>query len=174
MRAMPWMRALPIETERLHLEPLRVEHAVEMQSVLSSPELYAFTGGEPPTEGDLRARYLRQSAGRSPAGDAGWLNWIIRKRDTRSAVGYVQATVSETDGVMVADAAWVLGVSEHGAGFATEAAGAMLDWLRRQEVSAVVACIHPENLASVGVARRLGFTRTERTMDGESVWELRG
>ena len=171
---MSWMRASPIETERLLLEPLRVEHAIEMPPVLSSPELYVFTGGEPPTEGDLRARYLRQAAGQSPAGDAGWLNWIIRRRDARSVVGYVQATVSKQDGALLADAAWVVGHSEQGRGVATEAAGAMLDWLRQQGVSVIVACIHPENRASAGVARRLGFTRTGRTLDGEAVWELRG
>lgn len=170
---MAWMRAERIGTERLVLEPLSIAHAAEMHSVLASPELYLFTGGEPPSEDELRARYLRQSAGRSPEGDAGWLNWVIRRRETRAAAGYVQATVSEAGGALLADAAWVVGRSEQGNGIATEATAAMLGWLRRRGVSSVAACIHPENRASAGVARRLGFVRTDRKIDGEEVWELR-
>ncbi|WP_416443966.1 GNAT family N-acetyltransferase [Leucobacter sp. HNU] len=170
---MPWMRASPIETERLRLEPLDVGHASEMRPVLSAPELTRFTGGEPPTEDELRARYLRQSAGQSPSGDAGWLNWIVRRRDVGAAVGYVQATVTEQEGAMVADVAWVIGVSEQRRGFASEAAEAMLEWTRLHGVSSFDACIHPENRASAGVARRLGFVRTDREVAGEAVWELR-
>ena len=85
-------------SERLILEPLRAGHAVEMAPLLADPQLYAFTGGEPPTLHELRARYERQAAGRSPDGVERWFNWIVRRHDDGAAVGYVQATVPRTRG----------------------------------------------------------------------------
>lgn len=43
-----WPTAERLETERLILEPLRIEHAEEMVLVLGDRRLYAYTGGEPP------------------------------------------------------------------------------------------------------------------------------
>ena len=48
------------------LEPLAVDHADELAPV-ADPPLHAFTGGAPATAGELRDRYARQAAGRSPA-----------------------------------------------------------------------------------------------------------
>ena len=83
--------AVPLESSRLTLEPLRVDHAEEMAPLLADAELYAFTEGEPPTLEELRARYVRQVPGRSPDGVESWLNWIVRRRDDGQAVGFVQA-----------------------------------------------------------------------------------
>ena len=52
--------AVPLETLRLTLEPLRVDHAEEMAPLLADAELYTFTDGGPPTLEELRARYVRQ------------------------------------------------------------------------------------------------------------------
>jgi RimJ/RimL family protein N-acetyltransferase len=65
-----------LETPRLTLEPLRPTHAEEMAPLLADERLYTFTGGRPPTLDELRARYARQAAGRSPDGVERWCNWI--------------------------------------------------------------------------------------------------
>jgi RimJ/RimL family protein N-acetyltransferase len=161
----------PIETERLRLEPLRVEDAPEMAGVLADPSLYAFTGGTPPTLDDLRRRYAAQVVGRSADGREVWLNWVVRRLSDGDAVGYVQATVEEGS----ADIAWVIGASWQGRRFATEAAAAMLAWLVSPEpggagVGAVTAHVHPEHAASAAVARHLGLQPTDVVEDGEVVW----
>jgi hypothetical protein len=69
-----------IRSARLCLVPLAVADAGEMVRVLSGEALYAFTGGAPPTLAELRARYARQAAGRSPDGSQEWRNWIVRRR----------------------------------------------------------------------------------------------
>ncbi|HEY1711890.1 MAG TPA: hypothetical protein VGG07_03255, partial [Solirubrobacteraceae bacterium] len=69
-----------LQTARLELEPLTATHAQEMAPVLADERLYTFTGGRPPTLGELRARYARQVKGRSPDGVEGWSNWILRRR----------------------------------------------------------------------------------------------
>jgi len=82
-----------IVTARLVLAPLAVGDAEEMVAVLGDERLHAFTGGRPPTLAELRARYARLVAGRSPDGSEQWRNWIVRLRDGR-AVGTVQATIT--------------------------------------------------------------------------------
>jgi RimJ/RimL family protein N-acetyltransferase len=159
-----------IETARLLLDPLTVEHAHEMVDVLAFPELYAFIGGRPPSLAELRARYASQAVGRSPDGSECWLNWIVRHRQTSAAVGFVQATVRERDHGPVASVAWLLAPCGQHRGLATEAATAMLAWLRSRGVAAVDAFIHPDHEASMAVARRCGLRPTEETVDGEVRW----
>jgi len=158
-----------LTTARLTLEPLRVEHAEPMLSVLADPTLYLHTGGMPPSIAELRARYERQSAGASTDGRQGWLNWIVRAREPDRLAGFVQATITDDPG-LAADLAWVIGAGEQGAGLATEAATAVLAWLQRVGVGTFTAHIHPGNSASAKVAERLGLAPTTTRADGEVRW----
>ena len=155
-----------LTTGRLRLEPLRLDHADEMVDLLADPALYAFTGGEPPTLDELRLRYQWQISGRSPDGTEEWLNWIVRLAADGRTIGFVQATF--VDGR--ADVAWLIGVAWQGSGYATEAAQAMIDWLRLRGVEAITAHIHADHAASSAVASRLGLAPTEEIEDGEVVW----
>ena len=164
----------PLETVRLALEPVRPAHADEMAAVLGDRRLYTFTGGIPPTLDELRARYARQAMGRSPDGVERWFNWIVRRREDGLAVGFVQAAMSDDPprpAPATAVLGWALGVQFHGHGYAREAAGVMLRWLEAIGATRVVAYIHPEHSASMGVARALGLAPTEELVDGEVVWE---
>lgn len=160
-----------LQTERLLLDPLEESDAEEMAAVLADPALYLHTGGEPPDAATLGARYARQSVGASPDGSQRWFNWIVRTREPRAAVGYVQATLWIETGI--ADMAWVVGAPFQRRGYASEAAGAVTAWLTsRPDVRRVTAHVATANVASEGVARRLGFTPTTTVEHGEVVWEL--
>jgi RimJ/RimL family protein N-acetyltransferase len=159
-----------IETERLVLEPLAVHHAEEMVDVLGDPELHTFMGGEPATLAELRARYQRLEVGPSPYNQEGWLNWIVRRRDDGQAVGTVQATVAPGARGPRASVAWVIAVPYQGEGLGCEAAGALVGWLRDHSVTDILASIHPENLASAGVAQHVGLTRTAESAGDEVIW----
>jgi RimJ/RimL family protein N-acetyltransferase len=165
-----WPTAEPIETPRLTLEPLRVEHAGEMADVLADPRLYEYIGGTAPSAAQLEARYALQVVGRSPDGRHGWLSWIVRENATDAAVGTVQATLTVIDGQTEAEVAWVIGSAYERRGYATEAAGAMVDWLRNHATSTIVAHIHPDHEASMAVARHLGLSATDLTAGGETRW----
>jgi RimJ/RimL family protein N-acetyltransferase len=141
-----------------------------MVGVLASPELYAVIGGRPPTLAELRARYAAQTVGRSPDGSERWLNWIVRDRSSGAAVGFVQSTVRERDGDSSTTVAWLLGPGGQHRGLATEAATAMLAWLRSRGVATVDAFIHPNHEASMAVARRCGLRPTDEMVDGEVRW----
>ncbi|MGP0053267.1 MAG: GNAT family N-acetyltransferase [Solirubrobacteraceae bacterium] len=68
------------------------------------------------------------------------MNWIGRDRESGNVVGAVQATLSLEDGQLQADLAWIIGVANQRQGYATEAAGAMLGWLRtlREAINAEI------------------------------------
>ncbi|MFE4592779.1 GNAT family N-acetyltransferase [Streptomyces laurentii] len=164
------LAAVPLQTARLNLEPLRVGHAPEMAVALADPALHSFIGGAPLSEPELLSRYARLVAGPAEAGSAAWCNWVLRLRgdgpDGGSAVGTVQATVVR-DG---AEIAWVVGTPWQGRGLAREAAVALADWLRGQGVPSLVAHVHPEHHASAAVAAAAGLTPTDVLQDGERRW----
>jgi len=158
-----------IVTERLSLVPLRVEDAEEMARVLGDERLHEFIGGEPDTITGLRERYARLVAG-SPDADEVWLNWIVRRRSDAQPVGTVQATVTVSEGESTANIAWVIGVDWQKRGFASEAARALVGWLRQHCADHVVAHIHPDHQTSAAVASRAGLRPTDEQADGERVW----
>jgi RimJ/RimL family protein N-acetyltransferase len=173
---------------RIALVPLAVGDAEEMAGVLGGEQLYAFTGGHPPTAGELRARYARQAAGRSADGRQEWRNWIIRRAADGQAVGFVQATITagavgpggaaasgnaasgERGGGEVAEVAWVVGLAWQGNGYAAEAAQALVAWLEARGVATIQARIHPDHAASAAVARRAGLAPTRQVDEGEQLW----
>ena len=157
---------MAITTERLRLDPLRVEDADEMFAVLDDERLHEFTGGRPATLAELRTHYGRFLAAANT--DEVWLNWIVRRRSDSQPVGTVQATLR--DGGETALVAWVIGVEWQKQGFASEAARALVDWLREQGVRHLVARIHPAHVASGEVAARAGLEPTEEEVGGEQVW----
>jgi RimJ/RimL family protein N-acetyltransferase len=162
--------ARQVDARRLTLVPLSAEHADEMATVLADPGLYTYTGGSPPTRQELRARYERWIAG-SPDPSQSWCNWVIQLRSSRCLAGTVQATISTGD-PSVAEVAWVVGTPWQGQGIATEAAKALIGWLAKQSVQAVIAHIHPRHRASAAVAAAAGLTPTGQLHDGEMTWRL--
>ena len=162
--------AEPITARRLILVPLSARHADKMAAVLADPELYAFTGGSPPTRQELRARYQHWITG-SPDPAVSWCNWVIQLRGSGSLAGTVQATIRTGD-APTAEVAWVVGTPWQGQGIATEAARALVAWLGQQSVPAVIAHIHPDHQASAAVAAAAGLTPTHERHDGEIRWHL--
>ncbi|MER7763720.1 GNAT family N-acetyltransferase [Streptomyces sp. NPDC097619] len=161
-----------IRTGRLSLVPLRVGHAAEMAGVLADPALHAFTGGAPESPEELRARYARWEAG-SPDPAVSWWNWVVRLEEEGCLTGTVQATVTVAggpDGGPAAEVAWVVGTAWQGRGIASEAARALVDWLRENGIGAVAAHVRPDHAASGAVAAAAGLVPTGDRQDGEVVW----
>lgn len=165
-----WPPAKRIETPRLTLEPLRVEHADETFPVLDDHSLHEDTGGDPLTLEQLRARYARQVVGRSADGAQGWLNWIIRHRETPAVLGTVQATLLDAEGRMSAEIASIIALAYQRRGYAKQAASEMVGWLRQHGVDVFTAYVHPEHEALIGIAGHLGLKATDVIIDGETRW----
>lgn len=197
-RAAGWPAAVPLTTRRLRLEPLRTAHAAEAFPVLVDERLYTWTGEVPLSPGQFEARLRRQSAGRSPGGMEGWLNWMLRLMPDGALVGTVQATLRRgagdaagcdpddgdsgdggegrdggLGGGFSAELAWVTGHDHQRNGYAREGALAVARWLREQGAGTLVAHIRPGHTASEGVARALGLVPTKTVLDGETRWSTR-
>lgn len=176
-----WPAAGPTETLRLRLEPLRVEHAREAVSLFNDERLYAWIGGSPDTLEQLEGRYRRQSAGQSPDGTQGWLNWMMRRVADERLIGTIQATLcrpasgrleAPASGRLQAELAWVVGTEYQGNGYAREGALAAMIWLRAHGVDGFFAHIHPGHTASMRVAQALGLSATAIVSDdGEVRWD---
>lgn len=166
-RVEDWPQAPPLQTERLSLEPLRVEHADEMVVVLGDPVLYGFTGGAPPTLDELRTSYRRRIEVGATDSQKRWLNWVMRDRGSGAAVGGMQGEVTaRTGGALEGELAWIVGVEHQRRGYAREAAAAVVAWMRETGDLRLMADIHPEHVASMAVARSLGLTQTDEVVDG--------
>lgn len=65
--------------------------------------------------------------------------------------------------------AWSLYVGNEGKGFATEAAGRVIEWAKsRFSWGPLMSFVHPENTASIAVAKRLGAVlESETTLRGD-------
>lgn len=162
------MKPPPSTASSIALRRLRVDDAHEMTAVLADPALYAFTGGQPPTEYDLEKRFAIKAPGQSPSGAEIWLNYIVTLGPEQIAVGYVQATIQA--GSKTAEVAWVIGTQWQGRGIATGAMTQFLDVLRDRRITELIAHIHPDHAASQRVAERLGMMRTGEIVDGEESW----
>jgi RimJ/RimL family protein N-acetyltransferase len=157
-------------TERLDLEPLAVAHAAELAPLLDDPRLHEFTGGAPVSAAALADHYQRLEKRRSPPGDQGWGNWVMRVRATGRAVGTVQATLpAGGPAAGPAEVAWVVAREAQGRGYAKEAACSLVALLQAAGWT-VVAHIHPGHLASQGVGRATGLSPTGDVYDGEVRW----
>ncbi|MFL6288041.1 MAG: GNAT family N-acetyltransferase, partial [Actinomycetes bacterium] len=123
------------------MEPLRVEDAAEVAAALADPELHLFIGGQPANADELRTRFELLVVGESPDGSQGWLNWVLRDKDSADVVGTVQATLIRRDEGDLAEVAWTVGTRWQGQGRGKDAAGALVTWLWGQGVDVLVAHI---------------------------------
>jgi RimJ/RimL family protein N-acetyltransferase len=161
-----------IATERLVLVPLKADDADELCDVLDDDRLHEFTGDRLASVTELRDRFVLLAAG-SPRQGEDWLNWVVRRRLDSQALGTVQVTLRSLDGRRAARLGWMIGISWQGQGFASEAAVALVEWVRGQGVDEIGAHIHPGHRASEIVAGRAGFKPTEEEFEGERIWLAR-
>jgi RimJ/RimL family protein N-acetyltransferase len=164
------LKARPLSSGQVVLEPLRPRHAAELAPVLADPALYRYIGGEPPNLAELRSRFDRQSTGASPDGHDAWLNWVIRTPDTHTAAGTMQVTIRDGQAPPVAEVAWVVGSAYQRRGLAKAAACLVVDWLHEHGVVELCAHVNSENHPSAAVAASIGLSPTRETRDGEQVW----
>lgn len=154
-----------LETTRLLLPPLTLDHTDDMARVYADPAVARFVGG-----GGLTSETI-------PLQVADFADeWDLR--------GYGQsAVIDRKTGVFLGriglhywrnwdavELGYILDRSAQGKGIAAEASRAWIDWVENESsIDQLIANIHPENTPSIGLAAKLGFhfDRHDETPSGK-------
>jgi len=147
---------LVIRTSRLILEPVKVEHASEMVSILSSPQLYNFVPQNPPDIEKLKKTYELWSKRISPEGDEIWLNWVARGNDNNQLVGHFQVGQKPKE----CSIAYTVGLDFQRLGFAKEALLGIFSFLKvKMDTKIVKAWIDTRNAPSIELVKKLNMSQ---------------
>jgi [ribosomal protein S5]-alanine N-acetyltransferase len=149
---------------RLRYEVLSADHAQALFAALADPAVYQFIDDRPPASvGELAGRFERMTGG-PPAHRTheSWWNYALLHVESGRAIGRIQATIVRDR----AEIAYLVGSDYWGYGYAREA----VTWLHRQlrertAVSTFWATARPENVRSIGLLCRLGYTRVNQWPD---------
>lgn len=143
-------------TQRLMLKPHTVADFADVAALWSDATVTAFVGG-PTNEEDSWARLLRYAGSWALLGFG---SWAVREAAGGEYVGGIGFLDARRTGVAGFDGdpeiGWSLNARHQGKGYATEAVRAALGW-GGGRFKRTVAMIHPDNAASLAVARRCGF-----------------
>ena len=153
-----------LETDRLTLRGPCLDDFADSAAMWSDPEVTRFIGGRPFTEEETWARFLRYAGHWSLLGFG---YWTVREKATGrfvGEVGFADFRREITPSIAgTPEIGWVLATWAHGRGFAAEAALAAIHWGQVQIGPVRTVClIHPDNLASLRLAGKMGYHETGR------------
>jgi RimJ/RimL family protein N-acetyltransferase len=153
-----------VETTRLRLRGHRISDFAASAAMWADPIVTRHIGGRPFTAEEVWSKVLRYAGLWALLG---YGYWVVEERSTSKFIGEVgfanfkreiDPSIGDTP-----EAGWVLASSAHGRGFGTEAVTAALAWGDDHFKGARTVCvIDPGNLASIGVARKVGYKAAER------------
>lgn len=146
-----------LQTRRLTLAPLSLDHWEAYAHAWADPVMTAFIGGKPRTRQESWTKFT-QAAGLWPL--LGYGYWAFLDRQTGAFLGNgglarFERGIAELEGYP--EAGWAFVPDAWGRGLATEAISAVLAWADRRLKSEIRCIIDPDNVASQKVAAKLGF-----------------
>jgi [ribosomal protein S5]-alanine N-acetyltransferase len=166
------MGELRLLTDRLELKPLPVQaaEALPRDRQTASRVLGSRLCAEWPDPNLLGV--LRRHAGIQVAAECFGV-WVIIERSSGSVVGDIGFHgPPDVDGTI--EVGYSVVPSRRRRGYASEAAGALVEWARSQpSVRVVVAGCDPNNMGSICTLERVGFHRTGDA-NGEIRWRFDG
>jgi len=158
-----------IETGRLILRTWRANDVTPNTVMLSDPGTARFITADrrPVTEELVGWRNAAVMAGHWALHGFGM--FVVEEKSTGRFAGRVGPWCPP--GWPGFEVGWGIAKEFRGQGYAGEAARAAIDWtFANLEVDRIIHCINPENVASQGVARRLGATISgQTTLSGDVV-----
>ena len=153
-----------LETERLRLRPHRPDDFEAYAAIWTDPLVVRFIGGVPMTREASWTRFLRQIG---LWYHLGYGFFAVEHKATGAFIGDCgfhdlhRDITPSIEGTM--EAGWALSSAVHGQGLASEAMRACLDWAAAHGTGDRLTCIiNPANVASLGLAAKLGFAEVAR------------
>ena len=146
---------LPFTTERLTVRAMRPSDVTTFATYRNHPEVARYQDWELPYTRDLAHQLIDEMDGINGPVPGEWVQLAIDASDG-TLVGDL-AVYLDAD-VRMAMIGYTMSPAHQGRGYATEAAGALIDRLfDRLHVHRVAATLDPANVASARVLERLGF-----------------
>jgi RimJ/RimL family protein N-acetyltransferase len=154
-----------LQTPRLKLRAHTKDDFAATFALWQEPDVYRHTIGKPSSQEECWHRILRYH------GHWQWFGfgyWVIEERASGRPIGEVgladfHRTIEPSlDGCP--EMGWLLTTDMHGKGLGTEAALAVAAWGDKNLPTKRTTCIIvPENLASISVAKKIGFVQKHQT-----------
>jgi RimJ/RimL family protein N-acetyltransferase len=153
-----------LETERLEMRPHRIDDFADCLAIWTDPGVIRFLGGRPFTQEEVWTRLLRHIGHWSAMGFG---YWVLIEKATGQLIGELGFANFRRDmepELVDPEIGWMLSSRVHGKGYATEAVRAALAWGDCYFKEPRTVCIiNPENLRSLRVAEKCGYTDVLRT-----------
>lgn len=154
-----------IETARLRLRAHRADDHAQCLAIWSDPDVTRYIGGRPFTSEEVWKRLLQYVGLWSILG---YGYWAVEEKATGRYIGDIgfadfrRELEPSLHGML--EFGWVLAPHAHGKGYATEAVNAAVAWGGQHFGDLRAVCIiSPDNLPSIRVAEKAGFTRWQET-----------
>lgn len=144
-----------IATDRLEIRPWRVDEADRFFDIYRRIEVVRWLDGIPMRDRREAVERIERSIARLEA-DPRFGSWAVVERSSGVPAGTVLFKPLP-DGEGEIEVGWHLHPDSWGRGFATEAAGAVLDRGLADGTSEVWAVTHLDNARSIAVCRRIGM-----------------
>jgi len=166
------MQMLGLLTDGLELKPLPVQAAAALpddrEAVCRALGSQLSEEWPDPNLFDV----LRRHAGASIEAECFGV-WVMIERSSGTVIGDIGFHGPPDDDGMI-EIGYSVVPSRRRRGYATEAAGALVEWASSQpNINVIVAGCDPGNLASICTLERVGFSRTGETTS-EIRWRYRG
>ncbi|MGB8859818.1 MAG: GNAT family N-acetyltransferase [Ilumatobacteraceae bacterium] len=147
---------LPLRTDRLTIRMMRHHDIGRLVTYRNDPAIGRFQDWELPFTEESARRVIDAQAPFEGPGNGRWVQLAVELSATGDLIGDV--AVELRAGGAIATLGYTFAAANHGKGYATEAAGAVVDALCDAGVHRFVATLDPENVPSMRVLEAVGFT----------------
>jgi len=154
-----------LESARLKLRAHGWDDFAPCAAMWADPIVARYIGGKPLSEEEAWTKLLRYAGHWSVMGFG---YWAVEEKETRRFIGElgfadykrdIQPPLGTTP-----EAGWIFSPAAHGKGYASEALREVLAWGETHfEGGRTVCLIHPENAASIRLAKKYSYRELRRT-----------
>jgi len=155
-----------LETNRLVLRRLSLADAADLYRIYSDPETMGFMGKSPDSIEEERDHIQSHIAHHYEKYGVGL--WATVLKENNRLIGRCGLMRKQIEGVEEVEIAYLLGREYWGRGLATEAAEAIVKHgCAKYGFKRIVAVIHPQNVASIRVAEKIGMKYERDVLYGD-------